>query len=71
MGSEMCIRDRLKDKKKEKKNIALNTEQKKFRYKKPFKGTCRNCGKQGHKAADCWAPGGGKTNNKKKQRKSN
>ena len=23
-------------------------------YKKKFKGACRICGKQGHKAADCW-----------------
>jgi len=24
-----------------------------------FQGDCRNCGKPGHKAADCYAPGGG------------
>ena len=24
-----------------------------------FKGKCNNCGKQGHKAKDCRAPGGG------------
>jgi hypothetical protein len=33
-------------------DIALNAEGRKG-YKK-FKGKCRNCGKQGHKAADCW-----------------
>ena len=27
---------------------------------KRFKGDCNNCGKQGHKKADCWAKGGGK-----------
>ena len=27
---------------------------KNFKFKKPFKGDCRICGKKGHKAADCW-----------------
>ena len=27
---------------------------------KGFKGECYNCGKTGHRAADCWAKGGGK-----------
>ena len=30
------------------------------RQKQKFQGTCRNCGKVGHKEADCWAAGGGK-----------
>ena len=25
----------------------------------PFQGTCRNCGKAGHKWSECWAKGGG------------
>ena len=24
-----------------------------------FRGTCRNCGKTGHKFSECWAKGGG------------
>lgn len=31
---------------------------------KGFKGWCFNCGKTGHKAADCWAKGGGKEGQK-------
>ena len=27
---------------------------------KGFKGECFNCGKTGHRPADCWAKGGGK-----------
>jgi len=44
------------------KDVALNMTDKpqqggggfKKHYKKPFKGRCNNCGKIGHKAADCW-----------------
>ena len=32
---------------------AANEKYKK-KFKKVFKGDCRNCGKKGHKAADCW-----------------
>jgi len=45
-------------------------------FKKKFKGTCRICGKQGHKAADCWEnPNNSnnrlnKNNDKKNQSKS-
>jgi hypothetical protein len=39
--------------KKENKNLALNVEKGKGGFKKKFKGKCRNCGKQGHKAAEC------------------
>ena len=31
---------------------------------KGFKGDCFNCGKTGHRAADCWAKGGGKERQK-------
>ena len=31
---------------------------------KGFKGECYNCGKTGHRAADCWAKGGGKEGQK-------
>ena len=35
--------------------MANNDNKKKFKnYKQGFKGTCRICGKYGHKAADCW-----------------
>jgi hypothetical protein len=27
--------------------------------KHPFAGSCHNCGKPGHRKADCWSPGGG------------
>ena len=36
-----------------------------------FKGECRNCGKQGHKRADCWAKGGGKEGRGPKQGSAN
>eukprot|EP00969_Alexandrium_andersonii_P285145 12605708-Alexandrium_andersonii.AAC.1 len=29
-----------------------------------FDGECRNCGKWGHRAKDCWAPGGGAAQDK-------
>ena len=29
------------------------------RIKNKFQGTCRNCGKTGHKWRECWAKGGG------------
>jgi len=32
-----------------------------------FRGNCHNCGKKGHRMADCWAPGGGKEKHKTKQ----
>ena len=42
------------DKEKEKnKNQALNVEKGKGGFTKKFKGKCRKCGKQGHKAIDC------------------
>ena len=35
--------------------MGKNENKKKFKnYKQGFKGTCRICGKYGHKAADCW-----------------
>jgi hypothetical protein len=37
---------------KEKDNLALAMQHK---FKKFFKGKCRKCGKQGHKAADCYS----------------
>ena len=36
------------------------------RFKKQFKGTCRICGKQGHKAIDCWENPRNKNKNKNK-----
>ena len=36
---------------------------------KGFKGECFNCGKPGHRAADCFAPGGGKGGGGKKGQK--
>ena len=36
---------------------------------KGFKGECFNCGKPGHRAADCFAPGGGKEGGGKKGQK--
>ena len=35
---------------------------------KGFKGECYNCGKTGHRAADCWAKGGGKEGAQKGQK---
>ena len=34
--------------------IALAASGDKPKFKKKFKGTCYNCGKQGHKGPDCW-----------------
>ena len=35
--------------------MAKNENKKKYKnYKQGFKGTCKICGKYGHKAADCW-----------------
>ena len=39
-----------------KQNEALNVEAKKHRPPKKFKGICNNCGKYGHKAANCRGP---------------
>jgi len=62
---EREIRDKWKreyfkaDDGKKDKNVAMNVErqgqgpQGKKHYKKPFKGRCRKCGKQGHKASEC------------------
>eukprot|EP01094_Clydonella_sp_ATCC50884_P029270 TRINITY_DN9107_c0_g1_i1.p1 TRINITY_DN9107_c0_g1~~TRINITY_DN9107_c0_g1_i1.p1 ORF type:complete len:454 (+),score=55.00 TRINITY_DN9107_c0_g1_i1:1154-2515(+) len=39
-----------------------------------FKGNCNNCGKKGHKSAECWSKGGGahdSSKDKKKKRDSN
>jgi len=35
-------------------------------YKKPFKGMCNTCGKQGHKSVDCWENERNKSNTSKK-----
>ena len=35
---------------------------------KGFKGECYNCHKTGHRAADCWAKGGGKEGGQKGQK---
>lgn len=46
-------KNHTKTKKGKKKNLAFNTETKQWVPKRQFKGRCRNCGKFGHKAADC------------------
>ena len=64
---EREIRDKWKreyfksEESKKEKNVAMNVEKQgsvqvapvKKHYKKPFKGRCRKCGNQGHKAGDC------------------
>ena len=36
------------------KNKDMNKNKNTFKKKQGFKGNCRNCGKYGHKANDCW-----------------
>ena len=41
--------------KEEDEDEAFLIENKKNKFKKKFKGTCRKCGKYGHKSVDCWS----------------
>jgi hypothetical protein len=40
-------------------NVNKKTKKKTWNGTKRFKGDCRKCGKQGHKAANCWSGGAG------------